>query len=82
MDVQSQSGEGTVIRLWLPLFDVRKQRMEHHNLRLVAVSIFVTVVGGVTVLWKDSAPLFLPLVAVGVVLAAFHLFALRKLRFA
>jgi signal transduction histidine kinase len=79
-DVQSKDGEGTVIRLWLPLFDVKKERLEYHNLRGIAVLISTIAAAGLMVFWEGSAPFLLPFLAVGGVLSAFHLFALRRLR--
>jgi signal transduction histidine kinase len=80
LDIQSKDGEGTVTRLWLPLIDGKRERIEHHNLRLLAALIPAIAAAGLMIFWQGSAPFLFPFVAAGGALAAFHLFALRKLK--
>jgi signal transduction histidine kinase len=80
LDLQSKNGEGTVTRLWLPLIDVKRERIKYHNVRILAALLPAIAATGLMMFWQGSAPFLFPFVAAGGVLAAFHLFALRRLK--
>ena len=80
LEMQSEDGEGSVMRLWLPLVDVKQERVKQHKLRLLAASIPAIAAAALMILWEGSAIFLLPFVAVGGAFTAFHLFALRRLK--
>jgi signal transduction histidine kinase len=80
LEIQSKDGDGSVVRLWLPLIDLKRERTKRHVLRLAAALIPAIPAAGLMVLWEGSAPYLLPFVVVGGGLAAFHLCALARLK--
>ncbi len=80
LEIQSEDGEGSVMRLWLPLVDVKQERIKQHMLRLLAASIPAIAAAVLIILWEGSAPFLLPFVAFGGAFAAFHLVALKRLK--
>ena len=80
LEMQSEDGEGSVMQLWLPLVDVKQERIKQHMLRLMAALIPAIAAAVLMILWEGSAPFLLPFVAVGGAFTAFHLVALRRLK--
>jgi signal transduction histidine kinase len=80
LEILSRDGNGSIVRLWLPLIDVNRERIRHHTVRLAAVLIPAIAAATLMIVWQNSAPFLLPFVAVGGSLAAFHLYAVGRLR--
>jgi signal transduction histidine kinase len=80
LKIQSAAGNGSVVRLWVSLIDVKAERAKHQVLRLAAALIPAIAAASLMILWEGSAPYVLPFVILGGGLAAFHLSALMRLR--
>jgi signal transduction histidine kinase len=80
LEIQSEDSKGSVVRLWLPLIDLKQERTKRHALRLAAALIPAIAAAGLVVLWEGSAPYLLPFVVICGGLAAFHLCALGRLK--
>jgi signal transduction histidine kinase len=80
LEIKSRSGEGTVIRLRLPLIDAAHERTKQHVLGLIAALIPAIPAAVLMTVWEGAAPFMLPFVGFGGSLAGWHLLSLKRMK--
>jgi len=80
LEIDSVPGGGSTIRLRVPAIDPIAARAAGHQSRLVAVSLALAPTAFFAVMWTNSRPFVVPLVAVGGAFVVFHGLALMLLR--